>query len=84
MKLTVASERGLFAIRHAIAPMRHDDERGLDCLVAVYRRGLIVARIICASAKLAWDAERVCAGIRFRRENMAEAEAAEQPFALAA
>lgn len=84
MKLNVASDRGLFAIRNAIAPLRHDDERGLDCLVAVYRCGLIVARIICANAKLAWDAERICAGMRFRREVMAEAEGAEQPFALAA
>jgi hypothetical protein len=40
-----------------------------------------VARIICANARLAWGAERICAGIRFRRENMAEAAEA---FALAA
>jgi hypothetical protein len=76
MKLVIASERALFAIRDAIAPMRHDDERGLDCLVAVYRRSIIVARIICANAALAWDAERICAGIRFRRETIAENEAA--------
>jgi hypothetical protein len=83
LSLVIASERALFAIRDAIAPMYHDNERGLDCLVAVYRRSIIVARIICANAKLAWDAERICAGIRFRREIMAEAEAAEA-FARAA
>ena len=60
-----------------IAPLYHDDERGLDSIVAVYRRSVIVARLICANAKLAWDAERLCAGIRFRRENIAENEAAE-------
>ena len=60
-----------------IAPLYHDDERGLDFIVAVYRRSVIVARLICANAKLAWDAERLCAGIRFRRENIAENEAAE-------
>jgi hypothetical protein len=71
MKLNIASERALLAIRPVIAPLYHDDERCLDCLVAVYRRSLIVARIICANAKLAWDAERICAGIRFRRESTA-------------
>jgi hypothetical protein len=75
MRLTVASDRALLAIRDAIAPMRHDDERGLDCLVAVYRRSAIVARIICADAKLAWTAERICAGIRFRRETIAASAA---------
>lgn len=29
MKLNIASERALFAIRDAIAPLRHDDERRL-------------------------------------------------------
>jgi hypothetical protein len=77
MRLSIASERGLFAIRDAIAPTRHDDERRLDSIVAVYCGSAIVARIICANAKLAWDAERICAGIRFRRENMAANEAAE-------
>jgi hypothetical protein len=86
LSLNIASERGLFAIRDAIAPRHHDNERGLDSIVALYRRSLIVARIICANAKLAWDAERICAGMRFRREIMAEMqpEAGEQPFALAA
>ena len=83
MKLNIASERALFAIRDAIAPLRHDDERRLDSIVAVYRRSLILARIICADARLAWDAERICAGMRFRRENLAENEAA-AAFALAA
>jgi hypothetical protein len=75
MKLNIANERALLAIRDAIAPLLHDDERGLDSIVAIYRRSVIVARLICANAKLAWDAERICAGIKFRRENMAEAEA---------
>jgi hypothetical protein len=79
MKLNIASERSLFAIR-AITPVYHDDERRLDCLVAVYRRSITVARIICADAALAWTSERICAGIRFRRENMAEM----QPEAIAA
>jgi hypothetical protein len=77
MRLTIRDERALFAIRNAIAPLHHDNERRLDSIVAIYRRSMIVARIICANAALAWTAERICAGIRFRRENMAEAEAAE-------
>ena len=72
MKISIASERALFAIRDAIAPLRHDAERRLDSLVVVYARGVILARIFCADAKLAWDAERICAGIRFRRETIAE------------
>jgi hypothetical protein len=34
MKLNIAIDRGLFTIRDAIAPLRDDDERGLDSIVA--------------------------------------------------
>ena len=47
----------------------HDDERLRDRVVSLLRNSSTVGRIICASEGLAWDAYRLAAGLRFRRED---------------
>jgi excisionase family DNA binding protein len=48
---------------------QHDDERLLDRIVRLLRGGSAVARIACLTDALAWDAYRIVAGLRFRRED---------------
>jgi hypothetical protein len=45
----------------------HTDEVREGRTVLVKRGLAVVARIECATEALAWDAERICAGIRFKR-----------------
>jgi hypothetical protein len=45
----------------------HDDETREGLTVLIKRGGRTVARIDCGTEALAWDAERICAGIRFKR-----------------
>jgi hypothetical protein len=45
----------------------HTDEVREGRTVMVNRGLAVVARIECATEALAWDAERICAGIRFKR-----------------
>jgi hypothetical protein len=79
----------LSRIRHALARVYHDDERLLGAIVTVLRSGATVMLIICSTDALAFDALRICCGIRFRRENAAawaasELAALDEPMALAA
>jgi hypothetical protein len=63
----VFSEGDLLKLRGMILWRFHSEETREGRTVVV-RRGLsTVARINCATEALAWDAERICAGIRFRR-----------------
>jgi len=77
--MKVETEAGLAKLSHAVGRLGHDDERLRDAVVTLYRSGELVGRIVCASDDLAWDAYRICAGIRYRNE-FSEAE----PLALAA
>jgi hypothetical protein len=45
----------------------HDDEVREGLTVLIKRSGRTVARIDCGTEGLAWDAERIFAGIRFKR-----------------
>jgi hypothetical protein len=60
---------GLSRLRHWVGRLAHDDERLSDRTVSLDRNGSTVGRIACASLDLAWDAYRIAAGIRFRRED---------------
>jgi hypothetical protein len=83
--LNVNDLAGLASLRHLVGRLLHDDEHLSGCIVSLYRNGSTVARILCSTSALAWDALRICAGIRFRVENGAAWQAAEaEPFALAA
>ncbi len=78
---------GLSRLRHSVGRLNHDDERLLDQIVTVLRSGATVMRIICSNDDLAFDALRICTGIRFRRENAAawaasELAALDEPLAL--
>jgi hypothetical protein len=60
---------GLAKLRHWAGRLEHDDETSLDRVVTLYRSAGLVGRIICSTLDLASQAERICAGIRFRRED---------------
>jgi hypothetical protein len=76
---------GLARIRHKVGRLDHHDETLRGLVVILLRNGSTVARILCSTSALAWDALRICAGIRYRVENGATWQAAEaEPFALAA
>jgi hypothetical protein len=63
----VFTKDDLFKLRGLVFWRFHDDEIR-DGRSVLLKRGLAtVARLECASEALAWDAERICAGIRFKR-----------------
>jgi hypothetical protein len=68
--LRVETVRDLARIRHFLASIWFDDEQTAGHIVTLLN-GNAVGRIACATADLSWDAERIAAGTRFRRENMA-------------
>ena len=63
----VFSENDLSGLRGQIFWRFHTDEVREGSAVLVKRGPSNVARIECATEALAWDAERICAGIRFKR-----------------
>jgi hypothetical protein len=67
--MTVNDLAGLARLRHWVGRLDHDDETSLDRVVTLYRSAGFVGRIVCSTLDLAWSAERICAGIRFRRED---------------
>jgi hypothetical protein len=83
--VTIDDVAGLARLRHAVGRLDHHDERLSDRTVSLDRNGSTVARILCSTSALAWDALRIAAGIRYRVENGAAWQAAEaEPMALAA
>lgn len=63
----IFNESDLDRLRGQIFWRFHTDEVR-DGSAVLVKRGLSnVARIECATEALAWDAERICAGIRFKR-----------------
>jgi hypothetical protein len=65
--IAVITEGDLFKLRSQIFWLFATDEER-DGRTVLIKRGLsTVARIECATEALAWNAERICAGIRFRR-----------------
>ena len=60
-------ENDLSGLRGQIFWRFHTDEVRDGSAVLVKRGLSTVARIECATEALAWDAERICAGIRFKR-----------------
>jgi len=66
--IAVITEADLFKLRGQIFWLFATDEERNDTGVMVKRGLSTVARIDCATEALAWDAERICAGIRFKRE----------------
>ena len=65
--LGVFNENDLYSLRGLIFWRFHDDEVREGFVVLIKRGGRVVGRIHCGSEALAWDAERICAGIRFKR-----------------
>jgi hypothetical protein len=63
----IFSEDDLFRLRGLVFWRFHDDEVRQYLTVLLKRGGKNVGRIDCGSEALAWDAERICAGIRFKR-----------------
>ena len=63
----VFSENDLSGLRGQIFWRFHTDEVREGRAVLLKRGLSTVARIECATEALAWDAERICAGIRFKR-----------------
>jgi hypothetical protein len=63
----VFNDNDLAKLRGLVLRRFHDDEERLGLTVSLKRVGRAVARIDCATEDLAWDAERICAGIRFKR-----------------
>jgi hypothetical protein len=81
----VETPADLAKLRHALGRKAHTDEELSDRIVTLYRSTAPVGRIICSTSALAWDALRIAAGIRYRRENGAAWQAAlDEPMALAA
>jgi hypothetical protein len=86
----IDAKSDLARIRHAVGRFDQDDERLTpDAVVRLYRAGRIVGTIACADDELSWTAYRLCAGLRFKRENAAawaasELAAPNDPLALAA
>jgi hypothetical protein len=71
----------LARIRHWAARHAYGDERLRDRVVSLLRNSSTVGRIVCATDELAFDALRICAGIRFRVENAAAWAASEVALA---
>jgi hypothetical protein len=67
--MKIETEYDLSRVRGCVSRLAHDDERLLDRIVRLLRGGSTVARIACLTDALAWDAYRICAGLRFRRED---------------
>jgi hypothetical protein len=67
--VTIADVAGLAKLRPWVGRLAHDDERLSDRTVSLDRNGSTVGRILCSTLDLAWDAYRICAGTRFRRED---------------
>jgi hypothetical protein len=63
----VFNENDLGRLRGQIFWRFHDDEERVGLTVLIKRGGRVVGRIDCGTDALAWDAERICAGIRFKR-----------------
>jgi hypothetical protein len=72
--MNVEADSDLAKVRGWVSRLRHDDERLLDRIVRLLRGGSTVARIACLTDALAWDAYRICAGLRFRREDSPAAD----------
>jgi hypothetical protein len=67
--MNVASIADLAKLRHKVGRLDHHDETLSDQVVTLLRSGWTVARILCSTSALAFDALRICAGIRLRRED---------------
>ena len=65
--ILVAGESDLFRLRGLLFWRFHTDETREGRTVVVKRGLSTVARIDCATEALAWDCERIVAGIRFKR-----------------
>jgi hypothetical protein len=63
----IFSEGDLSRLRGLVFWRFHDDEEREGYTVLLKRGGRVVGRIDCGTEALAWDAERICAGIRFKR-----------------
>jgi hypothetical protein len=63
----IFSENDLLKLRGNIFWRFHDNETREGRTVMVMCGLATVARVECATETLAWDAERICAGIRFKR-----------------
>jgi hypothetical protein len=69
--LHVVNVRDLARIRHFLASIWFDDEQSVANVVTLINSAP-VGRIVCADQALLWDAERIAAGTRFRRETTAD------------
>jgi hypothetical protein len=63
----VFNENDLGRLRGLIFWRFHTDEERVGLTVLIKRGGRVVGRIDCGTQDLAWDTERICAGIRFKR-----------------
>jgi hypothetical protein len=65
----IETARDLAKLRGFAGRLAHDDEGLVGADVRLFRGRSTVARVICATESLAWDCVRICAGVRFRRED---------------
>jgi hypothetical protein len=63
----IFTEGDLLALRGQVFWRHHDDEVREGFTVVLKRGGRTVGRLNCGSEELAWTAERICAGVRFKR-----------------
>jgi hypothetical protein len=63
----IFNESDLSRLRGLISWRFHDDEERQGNTVLIKRGGRVVGRIDCGTEAIAWDAERICAGLRFKR-----------------
>jgi hypothetical protein len=82
--MNVENVADLGKLRGWVSRFRHTDERRASRIVTLLRDGSIISRLTCASESLAWDCERICAGIRYRAASVAEWLASEPPPLFAA
>jgi hypothetical protein len=81
--MNVADIAGLARLRRWAGRRLHNEESLVGHIVTLFRDGSTVGTIACSTAALAFDALRICCGLRFRREN-ATSWALDEPLALAA
>jgi hypothetical protein len=65
--IPIFCEGDLSRLRGLVFWRFHDDEVREGLTVLLRRGGRVVGRVDCGTEGLAWDAERFCAGIRFKR-----------------
>ena len=62
--MNVETIADLAKVRGWVSRLAHEDESLLGAVVRLLRCGSIIARIVCLTDALAWDALHICAGLQ--------------------